>query len=121
MANGIGNANGASGEIVRDRHVERKGWKSRNRSSGIPTGFARSMFSRFRMDCIYNFCDMVMAWGSLLISMPMILEGSPRSVISHSDHKCFFISFISLIVDTNSNKSSTQMVIIAMSPFSRMT
>ena len=30
MANEIGNANGVSGKIVRDRHVERKGWKSRN-------------------------------------------------------------------------------------------
>ena len=30
VASGIGNANGVSEKIVRNRHVERKRWKSRN-------------------------------------------------------------------------------------------
>src|SRR5260221_2361751 len=84
-------------------------------SSGIATGLHRSSPSFLRIDSIYLFCEMAIESLFNVISMPTILDGSPRSVTSHSAFISDFILFISLIVVANSNRSSTQTVMIAKS------
>src|SRR6266850_3227226 len=84
-------------------------------SNGIPTGFTCSIPSLTRMDSIYFFCDMITSVGFIKISIPTILEGSPRSVTSHSPHIISFISDISFIDVANSSRSSTQTVMISKS------
>src|ERR1700683_1365667 len=51
--------------------------------------------------------------GIIVISMPIILLGSPRSVACHSDSIDPFICSIIALFDAKSNKSSTHTVIIA--------
>src|SRR6266850_2089785 len=82
-------------------------------SNGIPTGFACSIPSLTRMDLIYFFCDMITLVGFIRISIPTILEGSPRSVTSHLPHIISFMSDISFIDVANSSKSSIQTVMIS--------
>src|ERR1700677_1868406 len=58
--------------------------------------------------------------GIIVISMPMILLGLPRSVACHSDSIDPFICSIIVSFDAKSNKSSTHTVIIAtLSPSHR--
>src|ERR1700683_3718451 len=51
--------------------------------------------------------------GIIVISMPIILLGSPRSVACHSDSIDPFICSIIALFDAKSNKSSTHTLIIA--------
>src|ERR1700721_2482418 len=56
----------------------------------------------------------------IVISMPIILLGSPRSVACHLDSIDRFICSVIASFDAKSNKSSTHMVIIAtLSPSHR--
>ena len=81
-------------------------------SNGIATGFVHSMPSCFKMDLIYAFCLIEIELGDHVISIPMILKGSLRSVVSHSVHISFFIFFIRRSDVVNNNRLSTHTVII---------
>src|SRR5258708_3019897 len=87
------------------------------RSSGVLTGFASSRPCLVNIDSMLFFCDIVITSSDLVILMPIILEGSPRSVTSHCEHRSFFISFIVWLDPVNNNKSSTHMVMMATSSF----
>ena len=84
-------------------------------SSGITTGFAHLSPSFFKMDSIYLLWDMKMEALSIVILMPTILDGSPRSITSHLAFISAFILFISLIVIANRRRSLTQTVMITKS------
>src|SRR5260370_446073 len=86
-------------------------------SSGVLTGFASSRPCLVNIDFTLLFCDIVIVSSDLVISMPIILEGSPRSVTSHCEHRSFFILFIIWLDPANNNKSSTYMVMMATSSF----
>src|SRR5260370_15800061 len=87
------------------------------RSSGVLTGFASSRPCLVNIDSMLLFCDIVIVSSDLVISMPIILEGSPRSVTSHCERRSFFISFIIWLDPVNYNKLSTHMVMMATSSF----
>jgi hypothetical protein len=82
-------------------------------SSGMLTGFAWSRPCLASIPSMFFFCDMFIASLDHVTSMPIILEGSPKLVTFHSDHKPFFISSIACIDPANSNRSLTYSVIIA--------
>src|ERR1700741_3123877 len=85
-------------------------------SMGIPTGFALSMPSRFSIDSIYRHCDMDIVLSVIVILMPTIFDGLPRSVTSHSACKLFLIDSSIPSVVANNNRSSTHTVMMANSP-----
>lgn len=62
---------------------------------------------------MYFSCEIVIEYLSLMISMPTIFAGSPRSVTSPSDQICSFILSIKLSLVVNNNKLSTYTVIIS--------
>src|SRR5580692_7473851 len=80
---------------------------------GIAMGFANSMHLHFKMFSIFFFCIMIIEFLSLVISMPIILEGSPRSVISHLEFKSLFPLLFDLADEVNSNKLSTHNIMIS--------
>src|SRR5216683_5310129 len=86
------------------------------KSNGIETGFARSIPLCFKMASMYCFCLMEMAFADWVISMPMILEGSLRSVVSHSVLIFCFIFSIRASNIANSSRSSTHTIMIANLP-----
>ena len=57
------------------------------------------------MFSMYWFCKIVIVLLLFIISIPIILAGSPRSVISHSEHKSFFILSHDWVDDVNRSKS----------------
>src|SRR6202040_4046843 len=74
-------------------------------------------YSPCEVNCRYTSLEIS---SDIVISMPIILLGSPRSVACHSDSMEFFICFIIVSFDAKSNKSSTHTVIIAtLSPSHR--
>src|SRR5258708_12076567 len=86
-------------------------------SSGVLTGFSSLRPCLVNIDSMLLFCDIVIVSSDLVISMPIILEGSPRSVTSHCEHRSFFILFIIWLDPANNNKSSTYMVMMSTSSF----
>src|SRR5713226_3081741 len=86
-------------------------------SSGVLTGFAPLRPCLINIDSTLLFCDIIIASSDLVILIPIILEGLPRSVTSHCEHRSFFISFIIWLDPANNNKSSTHMVMMATSSF----
>src|SRR6266851_5233748 len=86
-------------------------------SSGIMTGFVWSIPLCFKITSTYCFCPMEMVLADQVILMLMILEGSPRSVVSHSAFIFAFVLSIRVSNVVNNSKSSTQMVtIMKLSP-----
>ena len=84
-------------------------------SSGVATGFDRSMSSRFSIASIYLCCDIVIKSGPHEISILIIFCGSPRSVICHQFLSCSFIRCIPTSEFENMSRSLTQIVIICRS------
>src|ERR1700722_17024152 len=82
-------------------------------SSGIPTGFASAIFSLLSKLSIYFPWDILKYSGIIVISMPIILVGSPRSVACQSDFIVLFICPSITLPDAKSIKSSTHTFIIA--------
>jgi len=89
------------------------GWMGVPGSNGIVTGFMWSIPSHFKIASTYCCCPMEMVFADQVILMPIILEGSPRSVVSHSVLMFCFVFSIRVSIVVNSNRSSTQMVMIA--------
>src|SRR6266567_3085954 len=73
-----------------------------------------------KMDSTYTFCKIVIESSVWVILMPMILVGSPRSVISHLVCKSNFVCFMSSLDVANRSRSSNQTVIMTMSLLSRL-
>src|SRR5258708_1153945 len=86
-------------------------------SSGVLTGLASSRPCLVNIDSMLLFCDIFITSSDLVILMPIILEGLPRSVTSHCECRSFFISFIVWLDPVNNSKSSTHMVMTATSLF----
>src|SRR6267142_629886 len=81
---------------------------------GMPMGFALSSPSFSNIFSIYFFCEIVTEHSSIAILILTILDGSPSSVICHSDFTLSSMAVIALSDEANSNRSSTQTVIIAI-------
>ena len=88
------------------------GSKGEPGSNGIAMGFTHSIPLCCKMDLIYDLCP-INVFEDLVISMPIILEGSPRSVVSHLVRMSVFIFSIKDFDVMDSNRSSTHTVIIA--------
>ena len=84
-------------------------------SNGVETAFDHPRPSFCKIDSIYLLEEIAIESGVIVISIPMILVGSPRSVTSHLLLMSNFILSISMIVIANSNRSSTHTVIIVRS------
>ena len=80
------------------------------RSNGVPTLLISLSPSHSKMDLMYNFCKMVIEFSVWVISIPTILVGSPRLVITHSVRKSDFVCCMSSSDDANRRMSSTQTV-----------
>src|SRR6266850_4006992 len=65
------------------------------------------------MFSMYFFCEMVTLWSFIVISMPTILDGSPSSVICHSDLMSSVMATMAPSDEANNSKSLTHIVIIA--------
>src|SRR5216684_2179055 len=84
-------------------------------SNRVVTGFASSSPCLININLMLYFWDIHILLEDCIISIPIILEGSPISVISHSDHKSILICLIVWLDFVNSSKSSTHTIIIAVS------
>lgn len=82
-------------------------------SKGIVTGFVQSNPLHFKIVSMYCHWPMEMELAVQVISIPIILEGSPRSIIFHSSLMLTFILSIRASNVANNSKSSTQTVIMA--------